>query len=1323
MQAMSIFYFRWLVFIPALWMLVFCGLARAATYNLTSGSYPPCNTSWSVSGSTYTCNGNGRVTLAAGDIITASGNVSISANDGFSFAGNNTVGSSGARINLTSSYGPVTVSGTSTIFGNINGGSGLITLTNTTVNGTITTTGNINLTGGSVSGLVTSSNNTITTNGTSLSGGATANSGMSITGGTLAGNFVMLSNNPATFTGVTMTSGSISGASTVTIQGGSQLGSASSSITISSNSGAITVNNSTVYGNLTAPNYSTVNVTNGGSVYGTCSPNSTPANACGGAPLPPMPMNCSAGISSGISGYYYNNITLASPWVSTRSDGPIDFNWGAANPGLGGVNVDNFSARWNGYIRVTQSGNYRFQTVSDDGVRLYINGTLVIDRWNDHSSTTDSTGDFNLTAGDTYSITLEYYESAGDAIISLRWRLPGTGTYVAIPTGPVPTLGAGLYECSPAIAPPATSCGTTLTAGITGDYFNNRTLTAPVANRRSDGPINFDWGTGVPGPTGVGSDNFSVRWDGYVRVTQSGVYRFQTNSDDGVRLTFNGVSLIDQWNDHQVTAHNSAAVNLVAGNSYPVRMEYYENGGFAVAQLLWQTPDSASYVAIPRGSSPVSSAGLYECVTMPSGYTIVHNATGITCAAEAVTITALNSSGVAYNPPAGTVVTLTTTPATGVWVGGNTFTFTGNESAFTKYLRQTSPGALTIRAESATAANTSSINFVSTVLRIAQNSALADIPTQVAGVTGSAIAKVISTNPKTGVCEARVASRTLPVGLAFTCNNPTACVAGQSFAVNGAGITANNNGAAVTYNNVNLSFNANGEAPMTINYSDVGQVTLHGRLTIPEAGNDPEITISASSNPFIVKPYTLAVSAVAQTASPFKANPGGTTNPAQGFIPAGEKFSVSVQARNALGANTPNFGNEVSSSERNKIQLLMGCPERGLVTDAACVTRRPDYPAGAVAGNLVVGEDLNSDGITDPYASLTAGAIVPAVWNEVGSFKLEPNLSGTGYLGQGNVPAITPSGIIGRFYPSHFSLVSSTLTNACSTFTYMEQPLTLSYSIEARGVGNNKLANYTSGYGTSPSVSYVAENSDSGTNLSRFIDNTAFVRTAGELRIDSTTARVSRLPPNQLPDGPYASFQVGLQFTDSFDARSLQGLNMNAATSGACSGNACTAISLGSPLNLRYGRLRLDDAFGPETANLPVNFSTEYWAGGFFVRSLDDSCTRVLRSAINYPSGNILAPGNLQVALTGGSTTGNYGSTSATEIIFANGDGRHFFSAPTSNAQGAFTVDVDLTGYPWLRFDWNQDGNYADTSLPTARYSFGSYRGHDRIIYWRERFN
>lgn len=47
-------------------------------------------------------------------------------------------------------------------------------------------------------------------------------------------------------------------------------------------------------------------------------------------------------------------------------------------------------------------------------------------------------------------------------------------------------------------------------------------------------------------------------------------------------------------------------------------------------------------------------------------------------------------------------------------------------------------------------------------------------------------------------------------------------------------------------------------------------------------------------------------------------------------------------------------------------------------------------------------------------------------------------------------------------------------------------------------------------------------------------------------------------------------------------------------------------------------------------------------------------------------------------------------------------------------------MGVDTSGMDWLKFDWDQDGSH-DDDLPTATVTFGSYRGHDRVIYWQER--
>jgi hypothetical protein len=97
------------------------------------------------------------------------------------------------------------------------------------------------------------------------------------------------------------------------------------------------------------------------------------------------------------------------------------------------VNANNFSARWTGTVAAGATGAYRFRTVSDEGVRLSVNGVQVINNWVAHTSATDTSAAVNLVAGQRYTVTLEYYDATGTAAMRLRWLPPGTTTYVAIP--------------------------------------------------------------------------------------------------------------------------------------------------------------------------------------------------------------------------------------------------------------------------------------------------------------------------------------------------------------------------------------------------------------------------------------------------------------------------------------------------------------------------------------------------------------------------------------------------------------------------------------------------------------------------------------------------------------------------------------------------------------------------------------------------------------------------------------------------------------------------------------------------------------------------
>ncbi len=141
--------------------------------------------------------------------------------------------------------------------------------------------------------------------------------------------------------------------------------------------------------------------------------------------------------------------------------------------------------------------------------------------------------------------------------------------------------------------PPIPGNGT----GLKGSYFNNIALTTPATLVRTDGTVNFSWGNGSPDPS-IPVDNFSVRWTGKVQPMFTETYTFYTTSDDGIRLWVNGVQLINNWTDHGPT-ENSGSIALVANQKYDIKIEFYEKGGGATAQLLWSSPSVVKNV-IPQ---------------------------------------------------------------------------------------------------------------------------------------------------------------------------------------------------------------------------------------------------------------------------------------------------------------------------------------------------------------------------------------------------------------------------------------------------------------------------------------------------------------------------------------------------------------------------------------------------------------------------------------------------------------------------------------------------------------------------------------------------
>ncbi len=133
------------------------------------------------------------------------------------------------------------------------------------------------------------------------------------------------------------------------------------------------------------------------------------------------------GTGTGLKGQYYRDNALAS-LVKTQTDPQVNFNWGTGSPGTS-IGVDNFSIRWTGQVLAQEGGTYSFTTSTDDGVRLWINNVLVIDKW---TTLGTFSAPVTLAANTKYIVKMEYKELTGSASAQLLWTRPG-GTSIILP--------------------------------------------------------------------------------------------------------------------------------------------------------------------------------------------------------------------------------------------------------------------------------------------------------------------------------------------------------------------------------------------------------------------------------------------------------------------------------------------------------------------------------------------------------------------------------------------------------------------------------------------------------------------------------------------------------------------------------------------------------------------------------------------------------------------------------------------------------------------------------------------------------------------------
>lgn len=133
-------------------------------------------------------------------------------------------------------------------------------------------------------------------------------------------------------------------------------------------------------------------------------------------------------------GSYWNNDSLAGPPVLVRWDPAIDFYWKGLSPDTS-IPVDHFSARWTRTVNFN-AGTYEFRATMDDGMRVWVDGKLIINDWNEGKERTD-VAQVQLSNGP-HELRVDYFELGGTAVAGFTWVLVSSDGSPQPPSGPPP---------------------------------------------------------------------------------------------------------------------------------------------------------------------------------------------------------------------------------------------------------------------------------------------------------------------------------------------------------------------------------------------------------------------------------------------------------------------------------------------------------------------------------------------------------------------------------------------------------------------------------------------------------------------------------------------------------------------------------------------------------------------------------------------------------------------------------------------------------------------------------------------------------------------
>ncbi|MDT0595003.1 DUF6701 domain-containing protein [Glaciecola petra] len=705
----------------------------------------------------------------------------------------------------------------------------------------------------------------------------------------------------------------------------------------------------------------------------------------------------------------------------------------------------------------------------------------------------------------------------------------------------------------------------------------------------------------------------------------------------------------------------------------------------------------------------------HPCSVVPvvHHYEIVHDGQALTCEAETITINACaNADCSSLSTESITLELLGNGAAlgTGTFIGTTTISgsYTVPETVTLSITKASVAASNPVECDDGSGSSCD-ITFSDAGFRFlsgASNSTT--IPNQTSGAAFSEALKVQAVENTNGVCTG-LFNGSVNVDLSQENIDPSG-TSGLSFDVSGSSIAKHSSSSSVA-----LTFGAESIAtiPSPV-YNDAGQIRLHANYDVDG------VSLSGVSNSFWVSPAQLVVSA---RAGGIDLN--GASATATPVHAAGDNFELNVSAVNAATPSvvTPNYS-------PGQIQLSLN---RTAPTNSGSVEGSLSYASGASLSTSTSAsfQDVNLTTFSSGISTFNA-----ARYSEVGLINLEVQDSD-----YGNASIIVSSTAIniGRFIPKYFDQtvaengVLMAICNANMSFT--------AYSGQ-RDESNNSLGAIS--YSSNPVIAITARNTQGNITQNYYQDsqgsaNDFMKLSASDIAITSPTTdqvatgvnssllpitsnmNTGTLSQNDLTALPntvaLARGVLHYQFADSdnfYYNRSPNALvdpftsDIDFIISGISDAdgvNVTSTVDVSSTgIEIRFGRLVLENSFGPETANLSQAMQLEHYDGGSFRLSNDNNCQSYDASRITLS--NISLDPNLTAVLGG---TGGFISGKTKDIEYQ-----------ASGAGNQGQIGVLYNAYDWLEYDWDNDGVFDED--PSAIAAFGIYRGDERLLHWRENF-